>query len=280
MGRPDRPRRRTGATTGGIEYSVLGDGPRTLVTLPGGPGSELPTGLFARFTDSRFLPFVRAGYAVWTVTRPRGMPAGHTGPDMAADCARCVEDHVGAPVDLLLGESYGGMIALHVAAEHPEVARRVVLLVAASTVTPEGTDIDVRWARARAGGRHSEAGTVFLEYFLRGSRAAAVRRVLGPLAGRLFAGSRVPPGDLLVEADAEASFDARPVLSRVTAPVLLLCGDRDRFFSREAVLQTCAAIPDCTLVWDRGKGHLRAASSRRVPQDVLAWVRRLDAAGA
>ena len=107
----------------------------------------------------------------------------------------------------------------------------------------------------------------------------AVRRALGPLAGRLFAGSRVPPGDLLVEADAEAAFDARPVLSRVTASVLVLCGDRDRFFSREAVLQTCAAIRDCTLVWYRGKGHLRAASSRRVPQDVLAWVRRLDAAG-
>lgn len=248
------------------------------MNLPGGPGSELPTGLFARFTEARFQPFVQAGYAVWTITRPRGMPAGHTVADMAADCARFVEEHVGAPVDLLLGESYGGMIAQYVAAAHPEVARRVVLLVAASTITPEGTDIDVRWARARAGGRHAEAGSVFLEYVLAGSRAAPVRRVLGPLAGRLFAGSSVPPGDLLVEADAEASFDAGPVLSRITAPVLLLCGDRDRFFSREAVEQTRAAIPDCTLVWYRGKGHLRAASSRRVPQDILTWVRRLDAA--
>lgn len=261
-----------------MEYAVLGRGPRTLVNLPGGPGSELPTGLMARLTESRFRPFLRAGYAVWTVTRPRGMPPGHTVSDMAADCARFVQEYVGAPVDLLLGESYGGMVALHVAAEHPEVARRVVLLVAASTITREGTDVDVRWARARAEGRHAEAGAVFLEYLLRGPRAAPVRRALGPVAGRMFAGSQVPPGDLLVEADAEAAFDARPVLSRITAPVLLLCGDRDRFFSREAVLQTCAAIPDCTLVWYRGKGHLRAATSRRVPDDVLAWVRRLDAA--
>jgi pimeloyl-ACP methyl ester carboxylesterase len=206
------------------------------------------------------------------------MPAGHTVSDMGADCARFIEDHVGAPVDLLLGESYGGMIAQHLAAEHPEVARRVVLLVAASTVTAEGTDIDVRWARARAEGRDAEAGAVFLEYLLRGPRAAPVRRLLGPLAGRLFSGSQVPSRDLLVEADAEAEFDARPVLPRIGVPVLLLCGDRDRFFSRESVLETCAAIPDCTLVWYRGKGHMRAASSRRVPQDVLAWVRRLDAA--
>lgn len=248
------------------------------MNLPGGPGSQLPTGLFARFTEARFRPFLRAGYAVWTITRPRGMPAGHTVADMAADCARFVEDHVGAPVDLLLGESYGGMVALHVAAERPEVVRRVVLLVAAATVTPDGTDVDVRWARARAEGRDADAGSVFLEYFLRGPRAAPVRRALGPLAGRLFSGSRVPPGDLLVEADAEAAFDARPVLPRIGVPVLMLCGDRDQFFSREAVLQTCAAIPDCTLVWYRGKGHLGAASSRRVPQDVLAWVRRLDAA--
>ena len=130
MGRPKskaraaRPPRRTGTSADGIEYSVLGAGPRTLLNLPGGPGSELPSGLLARFTEARFLPFVRAGYAVWTVTRPRGMPPGHTVADMASDCARFVEEHVGAPVDLLLGESYGGMIALHVAADHPQTARR------------------------------------------------------------------------------------------------------------------------------------------------------------
>ena len=283
MGRPQskaraaRPPRRTGTSADGIEYSVLGSGPRTLLNLPGGPGSELPSGLLARFTEARFLPFVRAGYAVWTVTRPRGMPPGHTVADMASDCARFVEEHVGAPVDLLLGESYGGMIALHVAADHPQTARRVVLVVSAAVVTPEGTDVDVRWARARAEGRHAEAGAVFLEYFLPGQRAAGVRRLLGPAAGRLFAGSRVPAGDLLVEADAEAAFDARPALARIPVPVLMLCGDRDRFFARSAVQATCDAVPDCSLVWYHGRGHLRAASSRRVPQDVLDWVARLDA---
>jgi pimeloyl-ACP methyl ester carboxylesterase len=117
---------------------------------------------------------------------------------------------------------------------------------------------------------------VFLEYLLPGPRTAGLRRVLGPAAGRLFAGSSVPSGDLLVEADAEAAFDARPVLSRITVPVLMLCGDRDLFFAREAVRRTCEAIPDCTLVWYRGMGHLRGASTGRMPKDVLAWVARLE----
>ncbi|GAB3441792.1 hypothetical protein GCM10027517_18220 [Phycicoccus ginsengisoli] len=248
------------------------------MNLPGGPGSRLPSGLFARFTEARFTPFVRAGYAVWTITRPRGMPAGHTVADMAADCARFIEGHVGSPVDLLIGESYGGMIALHVAAEHPDVVRRVVVLVAAATVTPEGTDIDVRWARARADGRHADAGSAFLEYLLPGPRAAGLRRALGPLAGRLFADASVPAGDLRVEADAEEAFDARPVLPRINVPVLMLCGDRDLFFSREAVRRTSEQIPDCTLVWYRGMGHMRAASTGRVPKDVLGWVARREGA--
>lgn len=54
------PPRRTGVSKNGMDYEVLGDGPRTLLFIPGGPGSEIPAGLMARIMIGQVLPFVRA----------------------------------------------------------------------------------------------------------------------------------------------------------------------------------------------------------------------------
>jgi pimeloyl-ACP methyl ester carboxylesterase len=56
-------------------------------------------------------------------------------------------------------------------------------------------------------------------------------------------------------------------------PVLLICGDRDRFIPRDAAEETAKLIPGCTLIWYKG-GHLRAGSSRRVADDILAFANR------
>ncbi|PYF96746.1 Pimeloyl-ACP methyl ester carboxylesterase [Georgenia satyanarayanai] len=275
--RPSRPPlpRRTGRSATGMEYLVLGDGPRTLLSIPGGPGSDLPTGVLGRLTERESRPYVDAGYAVWTVTRPRDMPVGHTVADMGDDYARFVREEMGGAVDVVLGQSYGGMVALHLAAAHPDVVGAVVLAGAAAVVEEWGTEVDARWARLRAEGRDAEAGAVFLEYLLPDPRYAPLRRRLGGVAGRLAAGSTTPPGDLLVEADAELAFDAREVLGSITAPVLLLAGEEDRFFSLDTVRSTAARIRRSTLVTYPGRGHVATISSSDVPRDVLAWLERL-----
>lgn len=256
-----------------MEYARLGDGDRVLLFIGGGPGSEIPTGLMGRAMSSQHRPYLRAGYSVWTVTRRRNMPSGHTIADMADDYAQFITDELGGQADLVVGESYGGIIAQYLAANHPALVRGVVLALAAGSITDWGRDVDLRWATARAEGRDDDAGEVFLEYVIPGPQRAALRRRLGPLAGRLFAHSKVPAGDLLVEGEAEAAFDGRDVLPRIQCPVLVLCGDEDQFFSRGSVEETASLIPDCTVVWYEGMGHLRAAMSGRMPTDVLTWVR-------
>lgn len=263
--------RRTGVSATGMEYEVLGDGPRTLLYIPGGPGSELPRGRTAGLANRRYAPFVRAGYTVWVVTRRRRMPPGHTVADMADDHARFIEEQLGGYADLVVGESYGGMIAQYLAADHPRLVGRVVLALAAATITDHGKDMDVRWAMARAEGRHADAGAAALELFLPGERLARLRRLLGPLAGRMFAGSAVRSQDLVVEARAEEAFDAREVIGRIQCPVLILCGDQDEFFSREAVEETARGISGATVILYPGKNHARAAMSHRITPDVLAW---------
>jgi pimeloyl-ACP methyl ester carboxylesterase len=110
------------------------------------------------------------------------------------------------------------------------------------------------------------------EYFLPGRRPAWLRRSVGRLAGRLVAPMFAAPAeDLLTELEAEETFDSRSVLPQVRVLVLLIAGDRDRCFSPEVVTQTAALIPDCTLVWYRGKGHSGTVVSSRVARDVLGF---------
>lgn len=86
-----------------MEFSTWGSGPKTLLFLPGGPGSAIPEGRLPQLSRRWFVPFVEAGYAVWLVTRRRNMPVGHTIEDMADDYAHVISEESGGRVDLVLG---------------------------------------------------------------------------------------------------------------------------------------------------------------------------------
>ena len=90
----------------------------------------------------------------------------------------------------------------------------------------------------------------------------------------VLGGTSYPPADVLVEVEAELAYDARPVLADIDVPVMLLCGDRDLFFPQELVDATVSQIRGCELVTYEGQGHVKVAASKRVPQDVLAFVER------
>lgn len=256
-----------------MELLAVGDGPRTMLVLPGGPGSVLPTRAETVLGARSARPYREAGLTVWTVTRRRGMPPGYTVAQMADDYADVVRTELGGRVDVAVGLSYGGMVAQHLAARHPDVLARLALVCAAATVTPWGSDVDRRFAEALAAGRDGEAGAAFLEYVVPGERRRRLRRALGPAVGLALAAARYPRADALVESVAERGFDARAVLPTITAPTLLVAGDEDLFFSRDAVEETARLIPDCRVVRYPGLGHLRAVSSARVPRDVVAFLR-------
>jgi pimeloyl-ACP methyl ester carboxylesterase len=78
--------------------------------------------------------------------------------------------------------------------------------------------------------------------------------------------------DVMVEADAEVAFDARPVLPRIEVPVLLIGGDKDSYFPAPLIEETASLIPDCTLRVYEGKGHIGACTSRRIPPDILEFI--------
>jgi pimeloyl-ACP methyl ester carboxylesterase len=263
---------RTGSFGNGMQYVTWGGGPRTLLLIPGGPGSPLPEGMMLRTYLGLFRPVVDAGFTVWLVTRRRGMPLGHTISDMADDYAQLVLEEFGGRVDVVIGESLGGMIGQYLAAAHSDSFGAIALVAAGCEASPWGRSVDARMATAAAGGDWTGAGEAFAEYLLPDRRTRWLRRLMAPLVGRVLRNSEVPPRDYLVEHQAEDTFDSRPVLPGIRVPVLLLCGDRDRFFTPDVVQETARLIPRCRLVWYRGKGHAGAGTDKRIGQDVLSFV--------
>ena len=268
------PQVETGTFTNGMEYARWGDGSKTLVWIPTFADQAVPRGPMAGMTGARFRPFVEAGYSVWFVTRKRNMPAGHSVEDMAADYASLISDQFGGRVDTVLGVSYGGLIVLYLAANHPESAEHFVAAGAAGTYNTWSHDVDYRLAQAMARGDKAEAGRVMAEYFYPQPSQARARAVLGAALAALSSGEQVSAGDLMVEAEAEVAYDSRDALPRISVPVLLVCGEEDLCLTKEIVDETVALIPDCTLIRYPGKGHLRSIMGGQLVEDVLEYIQQ------
>ena len=80
---------------------------------------------------------------------------------------------------------------------------------------------------------------------------------------------------------AESGRKSRQAIRRIEGEnpgaVVAVCGCYAQI-SPDDVAETAGLIPNCTLIWYEGMGHMRAASSGRIPRDVLAWTEQLDAA--
>lgn len=265
------PEVQSGVFPNGMEYLRSGTGSKTLPWLIGSPMRAVPPRrLVQRAACMICRPFLDAGYTVWTVGRRRNMPQDYTIPDMADDYAHLIEDQFGGAVDLVVGESFGGMIGQHLAARHPGTFRRLALIIAGCELSAWSTEIDHRFIAALRAGDIAAARAVSIEYFSpHGS--GFTRRLLGSSLWRLMGLDGVPVGDLIIETEAGIEFDSRAVLPDITTPVLLIAGERDRFFPRTVIEETAALIPHCTLIVHRNQGHMEVANDSRTVREVLRY---------
>ncbi len=271
-GGPARPEPVTGSFANGMGYARLGTGPKTLLWL-GGPFLGAPGGPLLALMAFMVRPFVAAGYSVWIVAQRPNMAVGYTVADMAEDYAQVIAGEFGGKVDLVIGESTGGMIGFCLAARHAGLFGHIAIGVAGYTMTGQGKTANRDSARLLSEGRKTEAATVLGNLLYPGIPAPAGRVIAAITAQVMYAAPYIP-SDVTIVAEAVNAFDGREILPGISVPVLLVCGDRDRWFAKEVYEETARLIPDCTLKLYPGKDHLGAMSDRRFPQDVLDFVRQ------
>jgi pimeloyl-ACP methyl ester carboxylesterase len=193
---------------------------------------------------------------------------------MSDDYADMVRDEFGGHVDLVMGVSYGGLIAQHFAADHGGLFDRLVIVMAAHVVSDEAKSIDFRYAELISMGRDRDAMALRADAAFKGLVRRLARGLLWligtPLLGRIDATFR---RDVMIEAKAEVAHDAADALPRIAVPVLVVGGTDDFAFPLPVVEEMARLIPNAQLRIYQG-GHTAAFLDKRFLPDVREFTGR------
>jgi pimeloyl-ACP methyl ester carboxylesterase len=223
------------------------------------------------FSFSRLFPLLAARYRVYAIDQ-RGFgeserpQSGYAIDELASDVAAFL-DAVGLERATIVGHSFGSFVARRVAVAHAARVERLVLIgsgvSAANQVTRE-----VQAAMAElpdpvpdAFAREFQAGTAYV-----------------PLPDEFF--NQIVLESLKLPArlwrdvfDRLLAFDDRDELHKITAPTLLLWGDRDAIFPRKDQDGLLGAIPRARLKVYAETGHCpNWERPQEVAADLIAFI--------
>ncbi len=260
----------TGTFLGEFPYVRLGNGPQNLVILPGLTLENEPPSRFAAWTYRLGFGRFAGDRTVYVINRRRGMPAGYTTQDMAADYARVIESELGP--SRIVGFSTGGSIAQYVAIDHPEAVLSLALIVSASRLSEEGRQTCERWHHLTREARWQELRADMASATVTGEKNKRFARAFMKAFGRIVLGTPSDPSDFLTTLEADLGHDTTGRLAEISAPTLVLGGSEDPFFSEGLLRETAEGIPDATLRVYEGVGHgVPKERKRRYENDVLAF---------
>ncbi|MGH7641367.1 MAG: alpha/beta fold hydrolase, partial [Candidatus Dormibacteria bacterium] len=231
-----------------LRYLVDGpEGAPPLVLLNSlGTTTELWAGQMAAF--SRFFRVVRYDHPGHGGSGPAA--GGISIDTLGAELLRLL-DHLGIGRASFCGLSLGAMVALTVAARHPE---RVERLVAASTVArmPQAGYWRGRAARVREEGLEPLAAQLLERWFSAGYLQSQPP-LLADLRHRLLGVDR---SSYAAACEALETFDLTPELALIQAPTLVLAGAGDLATPAELALALQQGIPGAELLVLARAGHL------------------------
>ncbi len=232
------------------------------------PQAGVGSGVLRRTHETSATLWARERQVFYLNRRP-GMARGITMSEVAAEHADVLRGEFEGPVDVL-GVSTGGSIAQQLAAEHPDVVRRLVLVSTGCRLGPGARDVQRRVsARVRSGG-YRQAVALFAADLV----PPGPLELLGALGGWLLGPLMLPIdglNDMATMIEAEDEFDLAK-LPAVGAPTLLIGGGRDRFYDTELFAETAALIPDCHVEIHPRAGHVSVVSHPKALAQTFAFL--------
>ena len=175
--------------------------------------------------------------------------------------AEAVKDAAGSEDTIVLGNGYGGFVALQMAIRHPNIATKLILADCGAAFSQSGREAFRNMAAASKAKGLSAITDV------------AMRRLFAPefqvqhpdlMRDRREAFLRTDPEVFRAACAALAELDLRPELAGVKVPVLVLVGEHDEATPPPMSHELAAALPNARLQVIPGCAHVPQLQSPEI----------------
>ena len=225
-----------------MNYFSFGSGKKTFVIIPGLSVQSIL--LFKDIIKSSYEIFSE-DFTVYVLDRKENIPADYSIHEMAEDTAQVMKN-LNLHDAHIFGASQGGMIAMEIAINHPELVRSMVL--GSTAATPETSVVD-KWIKlAESGSTLSLYQSFGEDLYNQKLEESAV----------LEAAKTVTKEELhrfVILAKAIRGFNILTELNKIKCPVLVIGSKEDKVLGSEASIQISKNIPNCELFMYDGYGH-------------------------
>ena len=250
-----------------MNFFRFGTGLKTLVILP---GLSVQTVMGAAEAIAAAYQSLADRYTIYVFDRRSDLPETYSVQDMARDTAEAFQS-LGLRDVCLFGASQGGMIALALAIEHPELVGRMVLGSSSAHVREEQYRVIEEWIRLAkeknrtdlylSFGREIYPPSVFEQY--RDTLTAAAETVSDADLDRF-----------VILAEGTKGFNVVSDLDRIRCPVLAIGVFEDSVLDSDATMEIAEKLderPDFRLFLYTGYGHAAFDTAPDYRQRILEF---------
>jgi len=264
----------TGFFEDGLTYARMGDKPNILIDLEALSFThEPPSGMeLKQFIKSAQL--LTEDYTYYLIGRKPNVPEDYTFSDIANDYARMIRREFKGSVDVM-GVSTGGQIAHYLAADHPDVVRKLVIISAAFRLSEKGVEIERKAAEFFKQEKYGRTFAAILDLIWSSRIARSVAKFFTRLFGKMAMGEVKYPNDFFTEVRGDQEMNFKDRLKEIKASTLVLSGESDIGYTADDVRATAEGIPNAELILYEGYGHgLVMANREQVCKDVLDFLKK------
>ena len=250
-----------------MDFFRFGAGEKTLVILP---GLSVQSVMGAADAIAAAYQSLTDRYTIYVFDRRADLPDPYSVHDMARDTAEAFQA-LGLEKVCVFGASQGGMIALVLAIEHPELVGRMVLGSSSAHVREEQYRVIEEWIRLAKAGDREGLYLAFGEEIYPPSVFEQYRETLIAAAGT------VTGRDLqrfVILAEGMKGFNVVSELDRIQCPVLAIGVFEDSVLDSDATMEIAEKLdnrPDFRLYLYTGYGHAAFDTAPDYRQRILAF---------
>ncbi|MFX1406103.1 MAG: alpha/beta fold hydrolase [Promethearchaeota archaeon] len=264
----------TGFFEDGLPYARMGNKPKIIVNIEAlSFKHEPPTGT----TLKQFVKSARAfanEYTIFLVGRKQNLPENYLFDKMAEDYAKMIQREFKRPVDIM-GASTGGQLVHYLAANHPDVVRKLVIISAAFRLSERGVEIERTAEEYFRQEKYGKALAATLDLIFSSKIIKGIVKFFIRFIGKRWIGKVEYPNDFLNEVMADRDMNFKERLKEIKAPTLVISGELDIAYTTDDVRVTAEGIPNSKLIIYEGYGHnLVMANRKQVQKDILEFLNK------